>query len=232
MTRGAPASTPVRARGSGRPARRDAAGRGIGRGAWTAILAVVSVAGALLAGPTEAPAQDPAAAPGGAFPQEAVPPGPSVIPDPGQFEATAPTDDPELEAQVQKLARQLRCPTCQALSIADSPSELAREMEGVIRMRLQEGMTPEEVRASFVDAYGEWVLLSPDPSGFNLLAYILPLGVLLLGSGIVVVGIRRWLPEETSDADGEPSDERGDRPHDAPAASGEPRVGAGAPPTE
>jgi cytochrome c-type biogenesis protein CcmH/NrfF len=130
----------------------------------------------------------------------AAPPTQSVIPDPELFEAAAPSDDAELEAQVRRLARQLRCPTCQALSIADSPSELAREMEGVIRMRLQEGMTPEEVRASFVDAYGEWVLLSPDPSGFNLLVYVLPVIVLLAGAGLVVAGMRRWLanpsPEE------------------------------------
>jgi cytochrome c-type biogenesis protein CcmH/NrfF len=121
------------------------------------------------------------------------PPPQTVIPDPDQFEASAPTDDAQLEAQVQRLARQLRCPTCQALSIADSPSELAREMEGVIRLRLQEGMTPEEVRQSFVNAYGEWVLLSPEPAGFNLLVYILPVAVFLLGGGIVVVGMRKWL---------------------------------------
>jgi cytochrome c-type biogenesis protein CcmH len=130
-------------------------------------------------------------------------PGQPVIPDPDQFEAAAPTDDPELEAQVRKLARQLRCPTCQALSIADSPSELAREMEGVIRMRLQEGMSPEEVRQTFVEAYGEWVLLSPNPSGFNLLVYLLPLGVLLVGGVIVVVGMRRWLAAPSTE-DGAP----------------------------
>ncbi|MEX0843160.1 MAG: cytochrome c-type biogenesis protein, partial [Gemmatimonadota bacterium] len=97
---------------------------------------------------------------------------------------------------------QLRCPTCQALSIADSPSELAREMEGVIRLRLQEGMTPEEVRESFVEAYGEWILLSPRPSGFNLLIYILPFAVLLLGGVIVVVGARKWLRNPAEPGEG------------------------------
>lgn len=122
-----------------------------------------------------------------------------VIPDPEGFEAAAPTDDPELEAEVRRIAGQLRCPTCQALSIADSPSELSREMEGVIRDRLLEGMTAEEVRQSFVEAYGEWILLSPEPSGFNLLAYILPFVFLLIGGGVIVVGVRRWVaasPEE------------------------------------
>jgi cytochrome c-type biogenesis protein CcmH len=124
---------------------------------------------------------------------QGAPPGQQVIPDPDHFEATARTDDAELEAQVRRLAKELRCPTCQALSIYDSPSELAREMKGQIRARLQAGMTPQEVRATFVDAYGEWVLLSPEPQGFNLLIYILPVLALLLGAAIVLVAMRRWL---------------------------------------
>jgi cytochrome c-type biogenesis protein CcmH/NrfF len=127
------------------------------------------------------------------------PQGQPIIPDPDHFEATARTDDAELEAQVRRLARELRCPTCQALSIYDSPSELAREMKGQIRARLQSGMTPAEVRASFVESYGEWVLLSPDPRGFNLVVYILPILVLLLGAVIVLVGMKRWLVQPAGD---------------------------------
>jgi cytochrome c-type biogenesis protein CcmH len=122
-----------------------------------------------------------------------VPPAQAASPDTNAFQAAAPTDDAALESEVRRLARQLRCPTCQALSIADSPSELSREMEGVIRLRLQEGASPEEIRREFVEAYGEWVLLSPEPSGFNLLVYLLPIAVLVGGAGIVVVGMRRWL---------------------------------------
>jgi cytochrome c-type biogenesis protein CcmH len=149
---------------------------------------------------------------------QGTPPGQPVIPDPDHFEATARTDDAELEARVRKLARELRCPTCQALSIYDSPSELAREMKGQIRTRLQAGMTPEEVRASFVDAYGEWVLLSPEPQGFNLLIYVLPVLVLLLGAVIVLVGMRRWLVQPGGGALGPGSgDPSGDRETVSPA---------------
>jgi len=187
-----------------------------------ALLCVLAVAAApALGSGTHLQAQE--TDPPGELPQlpppEAAPPGQTVIPDPDQFEAAAPTDDEELEAQVRKLARQLRCPTCQALSIADSPSELAREMEGVIRLRLQEGMTPEEVRQSFVDAYGEWVLLSPEPTGFNLLVYILPFVVLLLGGGIVVVGMRRWLAagsDDSADMDGTPEEPSAGTPGEPP----------------
>jgi cytochrome c-type biogenesis protein CcmH len=143
-------------------------------------LVLIFVAGGLRADP---------AAPGA----PSVPPAQAVSPDPDAFQAAAPKDDAALEAEVRRLARQLRCPTCQALSIADSPSELSREMEGVIRLRLEEGASPGEIRQEFVEAYGEWVLLSPEPSGFNLLVYLLPIAVLVGGAGIVVVGMRRWL---------------------------------------
>ena len=198
--------------------------------AWMALACIVSMAASFAAAPpTPLSAQD--ASPPDELsqlpPPDATPPGQTVIPDPDQFEAAAPTDDPELEADVRKLARQLRCPTCQALSIADSPSELAREMEGVIRLRLQEGMTPEEVRDSFVEAYGEWVLLSPDPRGFNLLVYILPFAVFLLGGGIVVVGMRRWLSVGEEEGSG-----TGSEGESGPGASPPPPAGGVDTPTE
>jgi cytochrome c-type biogenesis protein CcmH len=128
----------------------------------------------------------------GAAGQEAVPPG-LVVPDPAEFQSSVPFEDPAMEATVRKLAGQLRCPTCQALSIEDSPSELSQQMKEVIRDLLREGLTPAEVREHFVGAYGEWILLSPTPSGFNLLVYALPFAALLLGFGVVLAGMRRWI---------------------------------------
>ena len=125
-------------------------------------------------------------------PAAEAPPG-MIVPNPGDFEASVPFEDPELEATVRMLARELRCPTCQALSIEDSPSELSQQMKEVIRDRLREGMTPEEVRQHFVAAYGEWILLSPTPTGFNLLVYVLPFVALLIGTAVVIVGMRRWM---------------------------------------
>src|SRR5512132_211612 len=49
------------------------------------------------------------------------------------------------EAQVREIATQLRCPVCQGLSVADSPSELANEMRTLVRDQLQQGKTSAEV---------------------------------------------------------------------------------------
>lgn len=98
-----------------------------------------------------------------------------------------------LEAEVRALAGELRCPVCQNLSVADSPSEMAQQMRGLIRERLREGDRPEAIRAYLVERYGEWILLVPPARGFSLLAWIVPF--LGLGGGLAgaVLLLRRWV---------------------------------------
>lgn len=100
--------------------------------------------------------------------------------------------DSLLEAQTTKLASELRCPVCQGNSIQDSPSELAQQMRDLVRDQLRAGKTPDEVRAYFVDKYGEWILLEPKATGFNLVVYIVPLLVIVVGGAIVWRNLKRW----------------------------------------
>ena len=88
--------------------------------------------------------------------------------------ARAVARDPALEARATRLASELRCPVCQGLSIQDSPSPLALQMKDLIRTQVGQGETDAEIRGYFVSKYGEWVLLQPRASGFNLLVYFLP----------------------------------------------------------
>lgn len=97
-----------------------------------------------------------------------------------------------LDEQVRSVAAQLRCPVCQNLSVADSPSELAQEMRGVIREQLQAGKTPEEVKAYFLSKYGDWILLSPRPRGLNLLVWMGPFAAAIVGLGVAALAVRRW----------------------------------------
>jgi cytochrome c-type biogenesis protein CcmH len=99
---------------------------------------------------------------------------------------------PVSDEAVAQIASQLRCVVCQNLSVADSPSEMARQMREVIRERLAQGETPEQVLAYFVDKYGEWVLLSPRTQGFTLLVWVLPFAGLFAGLGVVLLVTLRW----------------------------------------
>ncbi len=112
-------------------------------------------------------------------------------------QAAAPVQETELDRRTRDVASGLRCPVCQGLSINDSPAELAIEMKGVVKEQLAAGKTPDEVRAYFIAKYGEWVLLEPDPRGFNLLVYALPVLGVLGGALFIWFFVRRSTrPEE------------------------------------
>ena len=96
-----------------------------------------------------------------------------------------------LEEQAQGLAAELRCPVCQNLSVADSPSEMANQMRDLIREKLRSGESPDQVRAYFVSRYGEWILLAPKRQGFNWVAWLLPFGAILAGACAIGWVVRR-----------------------------------------
>jgi cytochrome c-type biogenesis protein CcmH len=100
--------------------------------------------------------------------------------------------DSALDASVRAVASELRCPVCQGESIEDSPAGLAQEMRAIVREQLAAGKTPDEVKAYFAGKYGEWILLQPRASGWNLIVYVLPVAALLAGIAVVVRLTRRW----------------------------------------
>ena len=123
---------------------------------------------------------------------EALPQGVMVEEEASPDIARAVAIDPTLEARATRLASELRCPVCQGLSIQDSPSPLALQMKDLIRTQVGQGQSDAEIRGYFVSKYGEWVLLEPRASGFNLVVYVLPAVALLAGIGLLVVAVRRW----------------------------------------
>ena len=99
--------------------------------------------------------------------------------------ALAPSRPPSVAERGDRLAAELRCPDCQGLSVADSPTESARAIRQQIDELLGEGATDADVRAHFVDRYGEWILLAPSAPA----AWLLPLVVVAAAAG----GLVAWL---------------------------------------
>lgn len=100
--------------------------------------------------------------------------------------------DSALEARTTAVASTLRCPVCQGESIQDSPSTLAQQMRAVVRDKLRNGESPEQVKAYFVARYGEWILLEPKMTGLNVVLYVLPVVLILGGIVLLVILVRRW----------------------------------------
>jgi cytochrome c-type biogenesis protein CcmH len=85
------------------------------------------------------------------------------------------------------LAHELRCPDCQGLSVADSPTRSAQEIRRQIDELVAGGASDDEVRAHFVARYGEWIRLAPDAPG----ALLIPFAVLLIGAAALGVWLIR-----------------------------------------
>ena len=96
----------------------------------------------------------------------------------------------ELDARTRGLGQRMRCPVCQGLSIADSPSASAVAMLSEVRDLLARGYTEEQVLDYFVRAYGEFVLLQPTARGFNLLVWLLPLAAIAAGAVLIALRLR------------------------------------------
>ncbi|PTL75675.1 cytochrome c-type biogenesis protein [Vitiosangium sp. GDMCC 1.1324] len=111
---------------------------------------------------------------------------------------------PPLEARVHTLGKELRCAVCQGLSIADSPSSMARAQLDKVRELVAEGKTDQEIRDYFVARYGEWVLLQPKAEGVNLLVWLGPVALLLGGAYVIARQVRRE-PEPATPAASAPA---------------------------
>ena len=137
------------------------------------------------------------------------------VPDASQFigkpQAAPITDAGVLHQRTQETAALLRCPVCQGLSIADSPSEMAVNMKGQVRDLLARGYTQEQILRWFEHSYGQFVLLKPKFNGLAAAVWILPL-LAVVGGLVIVVSKAKKLEqppaargqESTADEDDDP----------------------------
>jgi cytochrome c-type biogenesis protein CcmH len=96
-----------------------------------------------------------------------------------------------LDDQVHAIASELMCPVCAGQTVAESSSALAGQMREIIRTRLQQGQTREEIVAYFVAQFGEGVLAAPPRRGGGLWLWLAPPGVLAIGLLVLGRYIRR-----------------------------------------
>src|SRR6185295_5186397 len=84
----------------------------------------------------------------------------------------------------------LRCPVCQGLSVADSPSTMASNMRAQVRELLAAGYDQDQVLAYYERSYGEFVRLQPSLHGVNWLVWLAPVAGLLLGGAVIAWALR------------------------------------------
>ncbi len=99
--------------------------------------------------------------------------------------------DPALEQRARTLSSELRCMVCQNQSIDDSNAELARDLRLVVRERLVNGDSDEQVLDYVVSRYGEFVLLKPRLSAKTLILWGAPAALAIVALIVAVFYARR-----------------------------------------
>ncbi len=107
------------------------------------------------------------------------------------FGCTAQQQKQSLDEQAQEISRSLMCPICPGQTIDQSSSELSAQMRLLVREKLEQGETRDEILQFFVERYGEAVLAAPVKSGFNLIVWLTPILGIFIGGIILWVIIRR-----------------------------------------
>ena len=107
-------------------------------------------------------------------------------PDPGSTDPRIPAYD---EEEAQSIDGMLMCPVCPAETIGQAQVEISRQMRRLVREKLSQGASRQEILDFFQDRYGTNILAAPPKSGVNLVAWVVPvLGMLgALVAGLLVI---------------------------------------------
>ena len=90
-----------------------------------------------------------------------------------------------------ELEGELVCPTCHT-TLDQSNAPIALRMKQFVRTRIAAGDTKSEIKDQLVTQFGKGVLAAPERSGFDLLAWVLPIAALLAGAAVLTVLAWRW----------------------------------------
>ena len=84
-----------------------------------------------------------------------------------------------------KITKNLRCLICQGQSVYDSDSEFAISLKLVVKNKVNEGFTEDQIYKFLTKKYGEWILYDPLFNKNTYILWLLPLLIFLLGGAII-----------------------------------------------
>ena len=85
-----------------------------------------------------------------------------------------------------KITKNLRCIICQGQSVYDSDSEFAISLKLVVKNKINEGLTEDQIYEFLTKKYGEWILYEPQFNKNTYFLWFLPLLIFLFGGAIIL----------------------------------------------
>ncbi len=105
-----------------------------------------------------------------------------------------PSDD-----DVNAIASEMYCPVCENTPLDVCGTQACEQWRELIREKLGDGWSEQQIKDYFVLQYGDRVLSTPPARGFNWLVYIIPPFLFLWGAVILFIAFRRMRGTRKSD---------------------------------
>lgn len=109
-----------------------------------------------------------------------------------------------LAESVEKAAEQIYyetlSPFCPGRALADCPTEQATNLKAKILSDLESGKSKDVVQTELLKEYGEHLSSVPSLSGWNAIAWIMPIVLLLAGFAVVILKIRSGQRDQEDEA--------------------------------
>ena len=87
---------------------------------------------------------------------------------------------------IDHITKNLRCLICQGQSVYDSQSDFALSMKKLIRIKIKEGNTEDEIYKFLKEKYGEWIVYDPELNRNTFLLWSIPL-ILFVFGGLLII---------------------------------------------
>ncbi|HEX2095950.1 MAG TPA: cytochrome c-type biogenesis protein CcmH [Solirubrobacterales bacterium] len=127
--------------------------------------------------------------------------------------AAAPAATAAPQTSLADLEDEVMCPICGTLlELSNSPQ--AERQRVFIKRLVAQGAGEAEIKDALVAEYGREVLATPQGSGFDLSAYLVPAVAFVAAAFALAVGLRRWRRSGRDDPtrpDGSPSADDAER---------------------
>ena len=93
--------------------------------------------------------------------------------------------DKQQELRARNISKKIRCMVCQNQSIDDSVAPLAKDLRILIRNKILEGYSDDEIFVYLTDRYGDYILLKPPFKLSTLALWSLPFVFFMIGIFVI-----------------------------------------------
>lgn len=102
-------------------------------------------------------------------------------------------EDPLQEKRAHELFKKIRCVVCSGESINDSKADIAKSLRVMVREKISQGASEDEIMADVTNSYGDSVLMKPPVNSKTAVLWFGPVIILIIGIFFFVMFFRQKL---------------------------------------